>query len=89
MQQVVLNHVSGRTDAVVVTGTPADTNVLGHCDLHVVDVVGVPKWLIHLVGKTQSQDVLHGLFAEVVIDAENRVCREHRFDNVVQLASGL
>ena len=39
LQQVVLDDVAGRADAVVVAGPAADADVLGHGDLHVVDVV--------------------------------------------------
>ncbi len=42
LQQVVLDDVAGGADAVVVAGPAADADVLGHGDLHVVDVVGVP-----------------------------------------------
>ena len=45
LEQVVLDHVAGGADAVVVAGPAADADVLGHGDLHVVDVVGVPDRL--------------------------------------------
>ena len=89
LQQVVLDDVACRADAVVVPGTTADADVLGHRDLHVVDVVGVPDGLVELVREPQRQDVLHRLLAEVVVDAEHRVGREHRGDDVVQLARRL
>ena len=78
LQQVVLDHVAGRADAVVVPGPAADPDVLGHGDLHVVDVAAVPDRLVHLVGEAQRQDVLHRLLAEVVVDAEHRLRREDR-----------
>ena len=41
LQQVVLDDVAGRADAVViVAGASPDADVLGHGDLHMVDVVG-------------------------------------------------
>ena len=73
LQQVVLDHVAGRADAVVVAGPAADADVLGHRDLHVVDVVGVPDRLEHRVGEPQRQDVLDGLLAQVVVDPEDRL----------------
>ena len=54
-----------------------------------VDEVGVPDRLVQLVREAQGQDVLDRLLAEVVVDAEHRVGREHRRDDVVQLAGGL
>ena len=54
------------------------------CDLHVVDVAAVPDRLENGVVKTKNQDVLHRLFAEIVIDAVNLVLRENCLDLAVQ-----
>ena len=86
---MVLDDVACRADAVVVAGAAAHADVLGHGDLHVVDEVGVPDRLVQLVREAQRQDVLDRLLAEVVVDAEHRVGREHRRDDVVQLAGRL
>ena len=72
LEQVVLDHVARGADAVVVAGAAADADVLGHGDLHVVDVVGVPDRLEHGVGEAHRQDVLDRLLAEVVVDPEDR-----------------
>ena len=82
---MVLDDVAGSADAVVVAGPPADADVLGHGDLHVVDVVGVPHRLEHLVREAQGEQVLHGLLAEVVVDPEDRVRREDLLDDRVEL----
>ncbi len=87
LQQVVLDDVTCGTDTVVVPGPAADADVLGHGDLHVVDVVAVPHRLEQLVGEAQGQQVLDGLLAQVVVDAEHLVGREDALDDVVQLAS--
>lgn len=63
LEQVVLDDVARRADAVVVPGPAADADVLGHGDLHVVDVVGVPDRFEHLVREPQRQEVLDGLLA--------------------------
>ncbi len=83
---MVLDDVAGRADAVVVAGPAAHPDVLGHGDLHVIHVVGVPDRLIHLVGEAQRQDVLHRLLAQVVVDPEHAVRREHRLHDRVELA---
>ena len=44
---------------------------LGVCDLNVIDVLPVPQRLEDAVGKTKDQQVLHRLFAEIMIDAIN------------------
>ena len=89
LEQVVLDHVAGGADAVVVAGPAADAHVLGHRDLHVVDVVGVPDRLEQLVGEPHRQDVLDGLLAEVVVDAEHRPGREDPVEHLVELLRGL
>ena len=89
LQEVVLDDVARGADAVVVAGPAADADVLGHGDLHVVDVVGVPDRLEHLVGEAQRQQVLHRLLAEVVVDAEDRVGGEDVLDDGVELARRL
>ena len=89
LEQVVLDDVAGGADAVVVARTAADADVLGHRDLDVVDVVGVPDRLEHRVGEAQREDVLHRLLAEVVVDPEHRPAREDLAQRVVELARRL
>src|SRR5699024_11185444 len=89
LEEVVLDDVPCRADAVVVPGPSSDADVLGHGDLDVVDVVAVPHRLEHLVREAQREDVLDGLLAEVVVDPEDRVRREDRLDDVVELLRAL
>ena len=89
LQQVVLDHVAGGADPVVVARPAADADVLGHRDLDVVDVPAVPDRLVHFVGEAQRQDVLDGLLAQVVVDAEHRLGREDLGQDVVQLPGAL
>ncbi len=85
LEQVVLDDVTGGADAVVVPGAAADADVLGHGDLHVVDVGPVPDRLVHRVGEPQRQDVLDGLLAQVVVDPEDLVGREDLVHDRVEL----
>ena len=80
LQQVVLDDVARGADAVVVAGAAADADVLGHGDLHVVDVRAIPDRLEQGVREPQRQDVLDRLLAEVVVDAEDRLGREDLAD---------
>ena len=84
LQQVVLDDVAGRTDAVVVAGAGTDADVLGHGDLHMVDVVRVPQRLEHRVGESQRQQVLHRFLAEVVVDPEDGAGGEDLAEDVVE-----
>ncbi len=52
--------------------------LLGHGDLHVVDVLRVPQRLEDAVGEAQHQQVLHRLLAEVVVDAVGLALGERR-----------
>ena len=86
LQEVVLNDVSGRADSVIIASAAAKPNIFGHGDLHVVDIVRVPHRLKNLVSKPQRHDVLHGLFTQVVIDAEDSRFWEDRVDDLIELA---
>ena len=81
---MVLNDVAGDADAVEVAGAAADPDVLGHRDLDMVDVVVVPHRLEQLVREPQRHHVLHGFFAEVVVDAEHRGGGKDAGDDPVQ-----
>ena len=86
---MVLDHVTGRADPVVIAAPSAKADVLGHGDLHVVDEVGVPYRFVQLVGEPQRQDVLDGFLAEVVVDAKHRLLGEHAVDHSVELFGAL
>ena len=81
---MVLDHVAGGPDAVVVAGPPTEADILGHGDLHAVDVVAVPNRLVERVGEAQGQNVLHRLFAQVVVDAEHRLLGEDAVDDLIE-----
>src|SRR5690625_1557538 len=80
---MILHHVSGSADAVVVSPPGTNTDVLGHRDLYVVDIVGIPTRLEHLVGKSQSKNILHRFFTQIVIDAKNFVRGKDAFNDLV------
>ncbi len=82
---MVLDHVPGRADAVVVAGPAADPDVLGHGDLHVIHVTAVPYRFPERVREPQRQDIQDCLFAEVVVDPEHGVGRENGVEHRVQL----
>ena len=84
LEQVVLEHVTGGADGVVEGGPGADADVLGHGDLHRVDVLGVPQRLEQVVREPQRQDVLDRLLAQVVVDPEHVLAGEDVVDQVVE-----
>ena len=81
---MVLDHVAQGPGLVVVGATVLDPHRLRHGDLHVVDEVPVPDRLEEGVGEAQGQDVLHGLLAQVVVDAVDLALGEEPRQQAVQ-----
>jgi len=80
---MVLQHVARGAAAVVITAARADAEFFGDGDLDVVDVAAVPQGLEDRVGETQDEQILDGLLAEVVVDAEDlRLAEVARGDGV-------
>ena len=52
--------------------------------MHVIDVIAVPKRLENAVAKAQDEKVLHGVLAEVMIDAVDLLFVENVQDNLIQ-----
>ena len=83
LHDVVLHDVAQRAGLLVVRTATLDADLLGHGDLHMVDVLAVPQRLEDPVGEPEHEQVLNGLLAEVVVDAidllfDERVCAADR-----------
>ena len=89
LEQVVLHHVAYDAGSVVVAGAVADGEILGDGDLDVVDVVAVPEGLEEDVAKAEDHEVLHGLLAEVVVDAVDLLLAEEGVDDAVEVLRGV
>jgi hypothetical protein len=74
---VVLQHVAQRARGVVVAEAVADAEFFGDGDLHVGDPFAAPQRLEQDVAEAQGQQVLHGLFAQVVVDTVDLRFLEH------------
>ena len=85
---MILYHVAQRTDLVIKLHSIADTKFLCHGDLHMVDHLTTPQWFKDGVAKSQRQQVLHGFFAKVMVDAEDLVFLKTGADFIVDLARG-
>ena len=70
----------------VVSGAVSDVEVFEDGDLDVVDVVAVPEWFEDGVSEAEDYEVLYGVFAEVVVDAEELVLVGAFVDGVVEEA---
>ncbi len=86
LHHVILHHVAQRTSLLVERSSAFDAQCFRRGDLHVVDVIAVPDGLKNSVGKAEDQNVLHGLFAEVVVDAEDLALVEDGVDLMVEFA---
>ena len=89
LHDVVLDDVAEGSGGLVEGAAAFDADGFGGGDLDVVDVVAVPDVLEDAVGEAEDEDVLDGLFAEVVVDAEDLVFVEDLVDFVVERAGGV
>ena len=85
---MVLKHVAEHARRVVVARAAAHRHLLGHGDLHVVDVAAVPDRFEDRVGKPQCQNVLHRLLAKIVINAKHLTFVEHPVQMLVEGPGG-
>src|SRR5436190_18520302 len=82
---MILKHITNYSGILVITAARHHTDVF-HCgDLDVVDPLAIPEWLEDRVGEAQYQHVLHGLLAQVVIDAEDLVLGEEAEDELIEM----
>ena len=88
LHDVVLHDVAECAGGLVEGAAAFDADGFGGGDLDVVDVVAVPDVLEDAVGEAEDEDVLHGLLAEVVVDAEDLIFVEDLVDLVVEGAGG-
>ena len=84
LEHMALEHIAQGAGLVVIAGAMLDAQRLGDGNLNVVDVIAVPERLENDVGEAEHQDVLDGLFAEVMVDAVNLGLLEAAADFVVQ-----
>ena len=83
LQHVVLHHVAQCAGGVVIAGAAFDAQGLGNGDLHMIDMGGIPHRLEQGIGKAQGHEVLHRLFAEIMIDAIDVLFEENPADRII------
>ena len=66
---MIRDHIPQGSGRIVITAAKLDAELFGNGDLNVVDEIAVPDRLKDAVAKPEDQDVLYGLFAEIMIDA--------------------
>ncbi len=71
LQNMVLHHVPQRSGPVVVGCPSPHAFRFADRDLDVVDVLVVPDRFENAVGEPQHQEILHGLLAQIMVDAKD------------------
>ena len=66
---MILNHVTKNTGRVVVSSAPFDSDGFGISKLNMIYISAVPYRLEDAVRKSEDQQILNGLFPEIMIDA--------------------
>src|SRR5713226_2246625 len=84
LENVALNHVAEGAGGFIKTAAALDTERFRCGDLHVINVIAIPKRLEDAVAKAQYEKVLHRVFAEVVIDAVDLLLIENVENNLIQ-----
>ena len=84
LHDVVGDHVTHRANIIEIAAASLDTHGFGIGDLHMIDEALVPDRLEDAVAEAEDQQVLHRLFAEVVIDAVNLILRKHALNLRIQ-----
>src|SRR6266851_9905626 len=81
---MVLHHIAQRARLFIITAALTHTEDFADRDLDVVNQIPIPKPFKYRIGEAEHQDVLHRLFAEVMVDAKNlfrmRVTRQLRIE---------
>ena len=83
---MVGHHVAQCAGFVVIAAALFHAHGFRHRNLYVIDVAAVPDRLENSVGEAQSQNVLNGFFAQVVIDAVDLLFVGHPQQLLVQQA---
>src|SRR5690625_252367 len=68
---MILNHISERTRLIVVPASVLNIYCFGDSYLDIVDVISIPEGFKDSIRKPESQNILHRLFAQVVVDPKN------------------
>jgi hypothetical protein len=84
LHQVILHHVAQGAGPIVIAAAMFHAHFFGDGDGHVVHITPVPDRLEQRIGKAERQDVLHRLFAQIMVDAEDLGFLKTRGEGAVQ-----
>ena len=85
---MILHHVPDRSGLLIEKAAPLNSEILRHRDLNAVHVIAVPDGFEKGVGKPEQKQVLHRLFAQVMVDPVNVVFFKDRVNGLVERLRG-
>src|SRR5581483_6018881 len=86
LEQMILHHVADSAGLIVKSAAPLHAEILRHGDLHAADVVANPEGFEKFVGEAEKQHVMHRAFAQVVVDAKDRLFIESAEQSLIELS---
>src|SRR5215510_12877195 len=87
LEQMILHDVANGSRLIVEGPSALDADILSHRNLHVFDIVAIPKRLEKRVCESEVQQVLNRPLSEVMIDSEDRRLGKRLQQNAVELLS--
>src|SRR5579872_3129 len=81
---MVRDHIAQGPGLFVERRAVFDAHRFRRCDLHIVDVVPIPHWFEERIAKPEDEDVLHCLFAKIVVNSVDSFLVEYAAHNIVQ-----
>src|SRR6266403_3052412 len=81
--RVILQNVAERTSLFIKWPPSLDTNGFRERQLYSLNVVPIPYRLEDSIAETKEKNVLHRLFAEIVIDPKYLILRKDRVHIVI------
>jgi len=82
---MVLNDVADDSGFLVEPAASLDAEAFGHGDLDALNVLVIPAGLDQRVGKTEVDEILDRLLAQIVVDSEDRLLGKKMMKRAVQL----
>ncbi len=86
LQNVALDHVAKGAGRFIESAATLDAKGFRSGDLDMVDVIAIPERLENAVAKSKNQQILHRVFAEIMIDPVNLLFFEDIQNNLVEFA---
>ena len=86
---MVLEHIPQRSSLFIVAAPVFHAQRFRRRNLNVVNVAPVPNGFNNRVGEPERHDILHRLFAEIMVNAVNLLFQKHVVNGSVQINRGL